>query len=133
MSVKVKSVKQKKELNSISVIMMSVFLSFAVFVFMLIIFSFYIMKTHTQISVLQLFVIIASGISTLFSGFLSSYAIKSKKLIFGMLSGIFVAVCEFLILLCFNNASLTWQVYFLIPVAIITSFVGCLTGINIKK
>ncbi len=133
MSVKVKSRKSKKEMNNISVLIMSVVLSFAVFGLMLVLFSFYIMRTHTEVGVLQLFVIIAAGVSTLFSGFLSSFSIKSKRLIFGMLSGIFVAVCEFLILLCFNNAALTWQVYYLIPVAIITSFVGCLTGTNLKN
>ena len=133
MSVKVKPKKTKREINNLTVLSLSVFISFLVFVFMLAVFSVIVMKNHTENSLLQVYVIISSGVSTLFAGLICSYSVKTKRLIYGMFSGIFVVICQFLILLCFNNVSMSWHIYFLIPVAIITSFSGCLAGINIKK
>lgn len=82
---------------------------------------------------LFLFVLIASGISALFSAFSSSLMLKNKRLIIGISISVVLAVFEFLILLCFNNASLSNLVYLIFPIMIFCGFTGYVIGTNIKK
>ena len=133
MSVNIKRRKSKKEYNIFSVIAFSSVFSVVLFFALLAAFSLFIMKNHTETTLLQTFVIVSAGISTMFSAFICSYSVKAKRLIIGMLDSIFISVCEFIVLICFNNAELTWKVYFIIPITLLTAFLGCVLGINLKK
>lgn len=133
MSVNHKQIKSKKEMKSSNIVIVTALVSILSFPVLLSLFSLIIMKYHTEPTVLQIFVIIAFGISAFMSAFISSFFVKSRRLIAGILTALSATICEFLFLLFINHMHVSLTCLFIFPVAIITAFMGCVFGINLKK
>lgn len=105
---------------------------FAFFV-ILTISSFIIINVSIPTEYFFAFVLLASGISSISGALFSCILLSSKLLLTGMTTSSILAIIEFLILMCFNNISLSGFIYLLFPVVIFSGFLGCVIGINIKK
>lgn len=131
--IKIKKRKRANEKSTGAIILLAYFSGIVSFAIMLSVFSIVIMNYHTANSMLQFYVLICSGVSSLIVSLAASMSVKTKRLIYGMAVAIVTGITEFLILLCFNNSGLTGQVYILFPIVIVMGFVGCVIGTNIKK
>ena len=107
-------------------------IGFAVFLVFLAVFSLLIMNVDIPDKYFWIFVLVSSAFSALVCSFAASVKLKSKALINGMLADIVLLIAEFIILLCFNNAQPTYNIYFIIPAVIVFGFLGCVAAINIK-
>lgn len=106
---------------------------FFIFVLLLIVSSFLILNIVIEYRYLYLFVMFATAVSALFCALFSSIFAEKNRLATGMIVTVSLIIAEFIILLCFNNISLSNNIYFLFPVSIVFGFIGCIIGINKKK
>lgn len=127
-----KNVKSKREYSISVLLIFSYFLALIIFFAELSAFSLVVMKNVLSVSVLQTFVIFSAAISVFVSAVIVSINAKTRKFIIAMLSAILIVITEFLLLASFNSYSLSWQAYLMIPIALISSFVGCILGMNKK-
>jgi len=125
--------KSKKESSVLKKILTALFAGLFAFIAILTISSFIIINISISPEYLFAFVLLASGISAIIGSVFSCMLQTSKLLFFGMLISAILAIFEFLLLLCFNNISLSNHIYLLFPVVILSGFFGCVLGINIKK
>lgn len=129
----IKTKRKKSERGVVKSALLS--LSFGIFAFIAVlsISSILILNISIQSEYLYLFVLAAAGFSALVEAIIMCMFIKNKRLIFGLGLSASLSVCQFLILLCFNNASLSNTIYILFPIVIFCGFIGCVIGTNIKK
>lgn len=132
-NVKVRKNTGTSDSNLIKTAAISLFSGVLTFVTFLAVFSVLIMNVNIDKNYLFLFVLISSGVSAFISSIAVCRLSSQKKLVFSLAVAIVLSVAEFLVMLCFNNASLSNLVYLLFPVAIIFGFVGCVAGMNIRK
>ena len=126
-----KDIRQESGVSKKSII--AVAFGFLVFIMTLAISSFFIMNVLIPTEYLYLFVLLASGLSAISCSTLICFLQKHRLLFFSMILTTILAIIEFLILLCFNNLSLSAYVYLLFPVVIICSFLSCVLITNVKK
>ena len=126
-----KNIKQESGVAKKSII--AVVSGLLMFVIVLIISSFLIMNVLIPTDNLYLFVLLASGLSAISCSVFTCFLHKHRLLFFSMILTAILAIIEFLILLCFNNLSLSAYVYLLFPVVIICSFLSCVLITNVKK
>ena len=110
--------------------MMAGIVSFTVF---LAIFSLVILKTDIESRLFFIFILITVGLSAFIGSFFTSAAAKKTRLLNGLLTTLILLVLEFILLLCFNNASLSVKVYLMIPIGILLGFIGGALGSNLRK
>lgn len=133
-----KTVKVRKNNNSTERgyaknIILSLLIGIISFVAVLAIFSVLILNVYIETGYLYLFVLIGAGISSFTTTVSICRFTLQKKLILSLSASVLLAIIEFLIILCFNNASLSNFVYLLFPIVIIFGFTGCVIGTNIRK
>lgn len=97
------------------------------------IFSLVILKTSIPEKYFFIMVLISSALSALMGSLIACVNNKSKNLIIGMSVAIALLLAEFVILLCFNNAKLSNNIYFMFPSVLALGFIGCVIGTNIRK
>lgn len=95
--------------------------------------SIFILNMAVESEHLHYFVMIATAVSAFVASLFSSLLVAKNRLGIGMGISLFLVISEFLVLLCFNNISLSGSIYVLFPIAIFFGFTGCIIGINIKK
>lgn len=103
------------------------------YIVLLSIFSLIILKTNIPSNLFFIFILISIGISVFIGSTFSSFIAKKSRFLNGMLTDVILIVIDFVLLLCFNNASLSVKIYLIIPVAIIFGFFGSAIGSNIRK
>lgn len=123
----------KQESSAAKKCIIAVSFGFLIFIIVLIISSFLIMNILMPTEHLYLFVLLASGLSSISCTAFTCFSQKHRLLFFSMISTAILAIIEFLILLCFNNLSLSAYVYFLFPIVILCSFLSCVLITNVKK
>lgn len=123
----------KQESGAVKKCLIALSAGFLTFITSLIISSFLIMNVLIPTEHLYLFVLLSSGLSAILCSALTCFLQKNKLLFFSMTLTAILAIIEFLILLCFNNLSLSVYVYLLFPVVILCSFFSCLLFINVKR
>ena len=128
-----KNVKSKRECSISVLLIFSYFLALIIFFAGLSVFSLVVMKNVLSDSVLQTFVIFSASISVFIPSVIVSINAKTRKFIVVIISAILIVISEFLLLASFNNYSLSWQAYLMIPVALISAFSGSLIGVNRKR
>lgn len=92
-----------------------------------------ITKYPVNSELLFLFIITSSSLGSLFSGFLSARKAEKNKLLTGCIASIMLTIIHFIIILCFNNASLAMKTYIIFPCDIITGIIGTIAGINLIR
>ena len=97
------------------------------------IFSLVILKTAIPEKYFFIMVLVSSAMSAMVGSLTACIKNKSKNLIIGMSVSIALLLAEFIILLCFNNANLSNNIYFMIPSVVALGFLGCVIGANIRK
>ncbi len=103
------------------------------FVLLIAISSLIIMNFDFPDKYLSAFVFAASAIAAFTTGLFASTTVKQNRLLFGMINIVVITVIHFLVLLCFNNVSLSSRIYLIFPLSLTLGFLGCLTGIKTKK
>ena len=104
----------------------------AAFLAILSIFSVLVMNMHTSDELLQLYVIADGAAVSFIISLICCTKIQNKRLICGLSLSALTAISEFILILCFNNADICPQTYILIPAVMILSFMGCISGCNIR-
>ena len=102
------------------------------FLTILAIFSVVVMNVDTTQTLMQIYVFADAAIVSFVVSLLSCMVFQSKKLLSGMIIAVMTGVSEFLLLISFNNTNMDVRIYIMIPVILIFSFVGCVSGCNIK-
>lgn len=125
--------KIKKESSVLKKYITAIFAGLFTFIVILTISSFIIINISIPTEYLFAFVLLSSGISAIFGSVFSCFLQTSKLLFSGMFVSAILAIIEFLVLLCFNNVSLSNFIYLLFPVVIVAGFLGCIIAINVKK
>lgn len=95
--------------------------------------SLIVLKTAIAEKYFCILVLAVCAISSFVCAMTSCIKNKSRNLVIGMTSSIALLVLEFLVLLCFNSASVSNNLYFIIPANLILGFIGCVIGSNIRK
>lgn len=129
----IKYKRKKRSSNPASEIIISVLFGNIIFSIMLSVFAILIMNISVKSEYLFLFIIASSALAIFISAIYSSRKISKNRLLSGMISGTIIVLIHFLIILCFNNAQLAMRTYFIFPSAILSSFLGSITGINTVK
>lgn len=106
---------------------------FFIFILILTVESLIILSIQIEYKYLHFFVMIATAVSALFCAVFSCVFAGKNRLLTGMSVTFVLSITEFIVLLCFNNISLSYNIYFLFPIAIFSGFTGCIIGINLKK
>lgn len=106
---------------------------FIIFIIATICFSAIVLKTTIDNKIFFIFVLISACLSSTIGSFITAITAKKTRFLNGMLSTLLITGAEFIILLCFNNSSLSLKIYFLIPINIFTGFIGSAIGSNIQK
>lgn len=103
------------------------------FLVVLAVFSLIILKTDISGSLFYIFVLITVGLSAFFGSFVTAVCAKKSRLIIAMFTALFLLSMSFILLLCFNNASLSVKIYLSAPIAVLFGFIGGVTGSNIRR
>lgn len=129
-----KSKKQKRSVNNsfASALVKGSLLGMAVFIVFLAIFSLVIIKSDIANHNFYILVLISSAVAALLSATTASCIASRARLIVGMLAVIIITLVQFFVLLCFNNSALSVKVYFMFPIDIVSGFLGCIAGTNIR-
>ena len=136
MSIKIKNNKKKTKSASSS-LPMAVLKGFiagvAAYLILIMISSAVILNVSIQNKYLFLFMLASAGVSAIVGSSLTAKSAPSKKLPLGMAASVILLILQMIILMCFNNASMSNLVYLNIPVNLILGFIGCIIGSNIRK
>lgn len=126
-------IKRKTENGLLKSFLVSLLIGLFTFVIILAVSSLIILNVSIEYEYLYFFVLIAAGVSALICAVSACLFIKDKRLLIGMGVSVVLAITEFVLLICFNNISLSNNVYFMFPIVIFFGFIGCVIGTNIKK
>lgn len=126
-------IKRKNENGVLKNLLISLMIGMIAFIGMMTVVSLIILNIAISQEYIYILVLIASGFSSLLGAAFACVFATGKRLITGMGLSVALAIIEFVLLLCFNNISLSNNIYFLLPTVIIFGFLGCLIGSNIKK
>ena len=96
-------------------------------------FSLMILKTNIPEQYFFLMTLVCGGLSSFIGSLFASRKAGSKKLLCGMFTAVFLLIAEFLLLLCFNKASMSNYIYLMFPISLFLGFIGCVIGTNIRK
>lgn len=103
------------------------------FLLLLSIFSLLIMKADIQNRYFYILILISAAISSFSGAFTSAFLQQKSRLIISSITSLCILLFTFILTLCFNNASMSVKIYLIIPAALISGFIGSLTGANIRK
>lgn len=126
-------IKRKAQNGLMKICSVAFLIGFFIFILILTVSSFIILSIPAEYKHLHIFVMIATALSALFCAVFSCVSVGKNRLITGMSVTMMLSITEFIVLLCFNNISLSYNIYFLFPIAIFFGFVGSVIGINVKK
>ena len=126
-------IKSRNNANPIKTCSIAYITGFFIFILTLASASFFVLNIPIESRHLHYFVMIATAVSAFVASLFSSLLVAKNRLGIGMGISLFLVISEFLVLLCFNNISLSGSIYVLFPIAIFFGFTGCIIGINIKK
>lgn len=104
-----------------------------IFFLFLSVFSITIINTDISDRYLYLFILISSAFSEFSGSFITGLFQRKSRVIIATTTSIILLIFTFILLLCFNNASLSVRIYLLIPVALVFGFTGSLAGANSRK
>ncbi len=96
-------------------------------------FSLIILKTNISEQYFFLMTLVCGGLSSFVGSLFAVRKAGSKKLPCGMFTAVFLLIVEFLLLLCFNKATMSNYIYLMFPISLFFGFIGCVIGINIRK
>lgn len=113
--------------------LISIIIGISAFVLLLSICAFLLLKININSNYLFLFNFVVSAISVFIGAFVSAYKSKNKKLLKGLLTSLILIIIYFFLFLFMNKYIFTMNLLLIIPVCILTGFIGCVTGINIKR
>ena len=125
--------RNRTENNVLKKVLISFFIGVISFVFLLAVSSLILLKVNIRSEFMYIIVLISSSISSLISAAAACLFASGKRLITGMVIALILTITEFLLILCFNNANLSDNIYLMLPSAITAGFVGCVLGSNIRK
>ena len=111
----------------------SVMAGIIIFILFYIILSFLILNIIIKKDYLYLFNFAISSVAVFISSFISSVRANNRKLIKGLLAGIVLLLLIFVIYFIANSYTLSLKLFIIVPVSLIFSFLGCVTGINSKR
>lgn len=128
-------VKTKNKSNStiLSKILYSTITGILIFVILLAVSSLLILNIFIPSEYLYILILIASGLSVITGSAFGSFTANTKKLFFGMAVALTLTVIEFILLLCFNNIAISEKIIMILPVSVISGFIGSVAGANIIK
>ena len=128
-------VKTKNKSNStiLSKILYSTITGILIFVILLAVSSLLILNIFIPSEYLYILILIASGLSVIAGSAFGSFTANTKKLFFGMAVALTLTVIEFVLLLCFNNIAISEKIIMILPVSVISGFIGSVAGVNIIK
>lgn len=121
-----------KNLNAGAVVVIGAVISILLFVLLLCIFSYLIVKNDYPVEVYRYFWYIASAVAALTGGLASGRLCKSKGIIWGSLTAVIFGIVLISVLLAVNSFSVDFSIFLLLPVCIITGAAGGIISSNIK-
>lgn len=136
MSIKIKNNKKKTKTTSSSLplaVLKGFIAGMAAYLILIMISSAVILNVSIQNKYLFLFMLASAGVSAVVGSALTAKSAPSKKLPLGMAASVILLILQMIILMCFNNTSMSNLVYLNIPVNLIFGFIGCIIGSNIRK
>ena len=134
MSIKIKNNKKKTKGTSLPMALLKGFIAgMAVYLILMMISSAVILNVSIQNKYLFLFMLASASVSAMVGSSLTAKSASSKKLPLGIATSVILLILQMIILMCFNNTSMSNLVYINIPVNLIFGFIGCIIGSNIRK
>lgn len=104
-----------------------------VFILILAVSSLIVLDTDIKSSFFFVLILINVGISSFAGASVTAICAKKSRLIISMFTVLILLSIIFLLLLCFNNASLSVRIYLIVPTSILSGFIGGVTGSNIRR
>lgn len=114
-------------------LLISVMTGIIVFIFLSSLSSIIMLNVNIEKNYLFLLNYFISALSIFVSALISAHKSTNKKLINGFITGIILIILFLLIYLSFNKYSFSLKLILIIPISFVFCFIGCVTGINMKR
>ena len=125
--------KNTSTLNIFNKIFYSTLIGIAIFIILLAVSSLLILNINIQSDRLYILILVTSRISVIVGATCGSFTASGKRLISGMTVTLILTVIEFVLLSCFNNIAISNKIIIIFPIAVISGFIGSITGTNVIK